>query len=87
MTSPAHKIRFGVLQITIWRNPSEKGYWYSAIPSRSYKKGDDAWSETDSLGFDDLLTMAKLLDEAHSWIAAQQKADAKARKKAAAAEA
>jgi hypothetical protein len=87
MASPAHKIRYGVLQVTVWRNSGDKGTWYSAIPSRSYKQGDDAWSQTDSLNFDDLLTMAKLLDEAHSWIAVQQKADSKARKEAATADA
>jgi hypothetical protein len=80
MSTPAHKIRSGVLQVTIWRNHGEKGAWYSVIPSRSYKKGDDAWKETDSLRFDDLLPMAKLFDQAHTWIMNQQRADAKARK-------
>jgi hypothetical protein len=80
MASPAHKIRIGNLSVTIWRNTSEKGNWYSATPSRSYKSGDDAWRETDSLGFDDLMTMSKLLDQAHTWIAEAMKADAKARK-------
>jgi hypothetical protein len=68
MSKPAHKLRVGVLQVTIWRNTSEKGNWYSVIPSRSYKNGDETWKETDSLGFDDLLTMAKLFDQAHSFI-------------------
>ena len=80
MSQPAHKVRIGALQVTIWRNQSEKGNWYSVIPSRSYKKGDDQWKETDSLNFDDLLPMAKLFDLAHSWILNQQQADAKARK-------
>jgi hypothetical protein len=83
MSQPAHKIRIGVLQATIWRNKGEKGNWYSVIPSRSYKQGDDAWKETDSLSGDDLLPMAKLLDLAHTWIMHQQQADAKARKEAA----
>ena len=68
MSKPAHKIRLGVLQVTIWRNHGEKGSWYSVIPSRSYKQGDDAWKETDSLGFDDLLTMAKLFDLAARYL-------------------
>ena len=80
MSSPAHKIRSGVLQATIWRNTSDKGTWYSVIPARCYKQGDETWKETDSLGFDDLLAMAKLLDLAHTWIMHQQQADAKARK-------
>ena len=82
MAQPAFKLRISNLTVVIWRNySSEKGTtWYSVNVSRSYKNGDDLWKETDSLGFDDLLTMAKLLDDAHSWIAKQMQADAKARK-------
>jgi hypothetical protein len=80
MSLPAHRIRCGVLQVTIWRNHGERGPWYSVVPTRSYKNGDDTWKETESLGFDDLLTMAKLFDQAHTWIMHQQQADAKARK-------
>lgn len=82
MSQPAHKLRVGTLQVTIWRNFSDNGTWYSVIPTRGYKKGDE-WKETDSLNFDDLLSMAKLLDQAHTWIVSQQQADAKARKAAA----
>ena len=42
--------------------------------------GPEWRKETDSLGFDDLLTMAKLFDQAHTWIMHQQAADAKARR-------
>ena len=80
MSKPAFKIRCGVLQVTIWRNTGEKGNWYSVIPTRSYKQGDDMWKETDSLGSEDLLAMAKLLDLADTWIMHQKQADAKARK-------
>ena len=41
MSKPAHKIRNGVLQVTIWRNSGDKGTWYSVIPSRSYKQGEE----------------------------------------------
>jgi hypothetical protein len=67
--------------VTIWRNKADDGRtWYSVVPSRGYKAGDDAWKETDSLNADDLLPMAKLLSDADSWIAIQMAADAKARK-------
>jgi hypothetical protein len=82
MSQPAHKLRDGALQVTIWRNSGDNGNWYSVIPSRGYKKGD-VWKETESLGFDDLLAMSKLLSQAHSWIVEAKKADAKARKDAA----
>src|ERR1700704_3977776 len=82
MSQPAHKIRISNLSVTIWRNTSiEKATaWYSVPPSRSYKQGDETWKETDSLGFDDLMTMAKLIDQAHTWLARQLQADCKARK-------
>jgi hypothetical protein len=82
MSQPAHKIRRGVLSVTIWRNTSrEKGtVWYSIEPSRGYKQADDIWNETNSLNQDDILPMTKLLNEADSWIVQAQQADAKARK-------
>lgn len=79
---PAHKIRDGVLQVTIWRNTSDKGTWYSVVPTRSYKPDDGAWQETDSLGGDDCLPMAELLREAYAWIKMQRRAESKARKDA-----
>jgi hypothetical protein len=82
--TPAHKIRHGVFQVTVWRKTGDKGTWYSVVPSRGYKAGDDTWKEADSLNADDLLPMAKLLDLAHTWVMHQQQADAKARKDAAA---
>ena len=78
--SPPDRTTTFVTPVTIWRNHGEKGNWYSVIPARSYKQGDETWKETDSLNFDDLLAMAKLLDMAHTWIMHQQQADAKARK-------
>jgi hypothetical protein len=80
MSKPAHKIRDGVLQVTIWRNSGEKGNWYSVVPARSYKQGDDTWKETDSLNADDCLAMAELIRDAYAWIKTQRRADAKARK-------
>ena len=82
MSQPAHKIRIGTLQVTIWRNPTDKGVFYSVTPVRGYKKGD-AWKETENLSFDDLLPMAKLLNQAHTWIIEAKLADAKGRKESA----
>ena len=79
MSSPAHKVRIGSLQATIWRNLAEKGNWYSVKLSRGYKT-DEGWRETDNLGHDDLLPAAKLLDLAHTWVLHQLEADRKGRK-------
>ena len=82
---PAYKLNDGPLRVTIWRNTTDKGTFYSMTPSRGYKNGDDIWKETESLNSDDALPMAELLREAYAWIKAQKRADAKARKDQAAA--
>jgi hypothetical protein len=74
---PRAKCRDGALSVTVWKNAGEKGAFYSVTPRRSYKK-DDQWKETDLFGSDDLLPLAKLLDEAHSWIRDAQQAERKA---------
>ena len=79
MSSPAHKLRIGALQATIWRNLAEKGNWYSVKLTRGYKV-EEGWRETDNLGLDDLLAASKLLDMAHTWILHQLAADNKGRK-------
>lgn len=83
MSTPAHKLRDGCLQVVIWRNTSTEGKtYYTVNPQRSYRNGDDTWKETDSLNADDLLAMAELLREAYRWIRDQKRADAKGRREA-----
>jgi hypothetical protein len=67
---PAHKIRSGGIEVAVWRQESEKGPWYNVTMSRSYKK-DEEWKKSDSFGSDDVLLLAKLLDQAHTWIISQ----------------
>jgi hypothetical protein len=74
---PAHKIRHRALAVTIWKNDSDKGSWYTVTPSRSYKQGEE-WKESDRFDSDDLLPLAKLLDQAHSWIAVAEQSDRQA---------
>jgi hypothetical protein len=70
---PVHEIRDGAIQVSVWKNESEKGPWYSVTCRRRYKdKAADEWKDSYSYGQDDLLTLAKLLDMAHSWILNQQ---------------
>lgn len=84
-TAPAHKIRIGTVSAIIWRNSGDKGNWYSVQIKRSFKNGDNQWRDTDAMGYDDVLTAAKLLDQAHTWITEQTASDRKARKEQAAA--
>jgi hypothetical protein len=65
---PAHEVRLGRLKAAIWANDSEHGVRYSVSVARVYKDGQGRWQTSESFGRDDLLTLAKVLDRAHSWI-------------------
>ena len=85
-TKPTHEIRLGAIKAAVWQNKTETGMRYNAIFSRLYKDGDK-WASTDSFGRDDLLVLAKVADQTHSWIWAQahepQSADERSKKSAA----
>jgi hypothetical protein len=44
---------------------------YCVTFSRSYKDGENNWKQSGSFSIDDRLLLAKVADEAHSWIAKQ----------------
>src|SRR6516165_7570693 len=73
---PAQTIRYGRLKAAIWRQESDKGPWYSVAFARSYRDQADNWQSSGSFGRDDLLVLAKLADQAHSWIHRQMAQDA-----------
>ncbi len=69
---PVHRIRVSGVQASIWENRGETGPWYNVTLSRSYKDANDEWKSADSFSGDDLLVVAKVADEAHSWIIQKQ---------------
>lgn len=66
-TQPVHEIRLGAIKATIWENHTEAGTRHNVSVFRLFKDGDN-WKQTTSFGRDDLLTLAKVIDLAHSWI-------------------
>ena len=74
---PIHEVRLGFIKAAVWKNETEAGVRYNATFSRLYKDGDE-WRSTESFGRDDLLQLAKVADNAHSWICAQSQEDNKA---------
>ena len=64
---PVHEVRIGAIKCAVWQNQTENGPRFNSTFSRLYKDGDD-WASTDSFGRDDLLTLAKVADLAHTWI-------------------
>lgn len=69
-TKPVHEVRFGRIKAVIWANKNGDGrVRHNVQLRRIYKEeGSDDWKSSDSLGRDDLLTAAKALSDAHSWI-------------------
>ena len=64
---PVHEIRLGAVKATIWENETSVGTRHNVTVSRLYKDGDD-WKQTESFGRDDLPLLAKVVDQAHTWI-------------------
>ncbi len=64
---PACELRLGQLKAVIWANETSSGLRYSVQFTKLYRK-DDEWQQTDSFDRDDLLLLAKLSDQAHTWI-------------------
>jgi hypothetical protein len=68
---PIQTIRYGVVRAAIWKRLVDLGNnsrpMYSVTFTRSYKDADQ-WRESASFGPDDLLTLAKIANEAHTFI-------------------
>jgi hypothetical protein len=77
---PIHTVRHRNLKAAIWRNVTDKGVIFSVVVTRSYRdKATNQWHDTHSLGYDDLMNVVALLQDARAFIATQM---AKERRKA-----
>lgn len=72
---PVAEARIGRVKACIWENNAQNGTQYNVTFSRLYKDGEH-WKESTSFGRDDLLVLAKVADQAHTWIADQQQSPA-----------
>ena len=68
---PIHEIRMGRIKAAIWQNETDNGIRYNVTIGRLYKDGSD-WKQTESFGRDDLPVLAKVADQAHSFIFQKQ---------------
>ena len=64
---PIHTIRIGAVKAAIWENETKTGLMLNVTFTRSYKDGEQ-WKNSESFGRDDLLSLAKCADLAHTWI-------------------
>lgn len=74
---PVHEIRYGSVKVVIWKNQTQNGHMFNVTAARLFRDGDK-WKEASSFGQDELLVLAKALNDAHSWIHVQKEAAAAA---------
>ena len=65
---PVAELRIGAVKATVWENDGGGIPRCNVTFSRIYRDGDQ-WKTTQSFGFSNLLTLAKLADQAHTLIA------------------
>ena len=64
---PVHEVRSGRIKAAIWENETQNGSRHNVTISRLYRDGEQ-WKDSTSFGRDDLPLVAKVVDQAHSWI-------------------
>lgn len=70
---PVKQLRAGALSVAVWRRRGNDGtVFFSATPSRCYKDNQENWCYTDSFNRDDLPVVSCLMQQAFSWIVAQE---------------
>ena len=69
---PAYEHRIGRIRVIAWRNDGKEGPWYSFSVTRGYKDQSGNWKTATTLGRDDLLTAALMMQGAYLWAAEQQ---------------
>lgn len=65
-SQPVEEVRIGSVKAAIWRNDTETGPRFNVTLQRIYRTEDGKWHSTPSFGRDDLLTLAKVADAAHT---------------------
>lgn len=65
---PITTFRLGRIKAAVWENKTDKRKFYNVTFSRSYLDEEKRFHDANSFGRDDLPLVAKLADEAHTFI-------------------
>ena len=68
---PIHEIRMGRIKAAIWQNETDNIIRYNVTFGRLFKDVE-SWRQTESFGRDDLPVLAKVADQAHTFIFQKQ---------------
>jgi hypothetical protein len=65
---PVRKLRVDMINVSIWKNTNDKGTFYHATFDNRYRDAEGNWKSGHSYGVNDLLSLAKAADQAHTHI-------------------
>lgn len=65
---PVAKIRVGLITANVWERAFDNGTFYAVTLERRYRDSDGNWQTAHSFDTQDLLTLAKAADLAHTQI-------------------
>lgn len=65
---PVKNFRLGRIKAAVWENEADQKKFYNVTFARTYMDDAKAYHDTDSFGRDDLPLVAKLADQAHTFI-------------------
>lgn len=72
---PVKKIHDGLLVTSIWKNPTEKGHFYSATIKNAYVDNEDNFHDSNNFNDGDLLRLARLANKTYDAILELRQAD------------
>lgn len=65
---PVKTLRLGRIKAAVWENETDQKKFYNVTFARTYLDDARNYHDTDSFGRDDLPLVAKLADQAHTFI-------------------
>jgi hypothetical protein len=74
---PVHSVRHGRIKASVWVNSTKNGPMHNVTFARSYQDDEGNWHDSQSFGFEDLMTVAKCAFDVHSWVSADRAQNAK----------
>jgi len=72
--APVKTLRLGRIKAAVWENHSDQRPFFNVTFARTYLDSEKKFRDADSFGRDDLLLLAKLADQAHTFICEQMAA-------------
>ncbi len=73
-SAPVKTLRLGRMKAAVWENSAEDRTYHNVKFARTYLDEQKKFQDTDTFGREDLLLLAKLADQVHTFICERQAA-------------